>query len=364
MVNICFFSGDITRGGGTERVATDIVNGLSRLRKYNISILSLVEQKKEPFYIISSEVKRFVLKNGGKWVAVGIGYLQFVPTLKNFLKLNEIDIIVDIDLVLDLLVFPAALGLPVKVISWEHFNYFYERSIWYRRAALWFSIHFSDCIITLTERDRQNYRRIAHRRKRIIAIDNPLGIRTEMDLKKEKVLITVGQLIYRKGIDMLVQIIPRVLMKHKDWKWYFLGNGEYRRLLKDVCRYYKLEDRLILTGEVKNVEDYLKRSAIMVMGSREEGLGMCLLEARACRVPCVAFDIPVGPLELIDHGLNGFLVSPFDLDDMVEKINLLIEDEELRERFMGNTLAGMEKYQLTAVLRKWTLLLDEMAVNV
>ena len=295
MINICFFAGDITRSGGTERVAITVANGLSRIGKYKISFLSLVEQKKIPFYPISPEIKRFVLKKDRKWCAPGIGYVYFLPTLRQFLRKEDIDIVIDVDLVLDVLTFPASMRLDIRIISWEHFNLFFERSIGYRRVIVWFTVHFSDYIVTLTERDRQNYMSIAHRRKGIATIDNPINFLQKSVLVKEKIIITVGQLIYRKGIDLLAQIIPKILYKYKDWKWIFLGDGEYMEILKQVHQRYKLEERLVLAGEVKNVESYLAHSSIMVMGSREEGLGMCFLEARAFRVPCIAFDVPVGP---------------------------------------------------------------------
>lgn len=358
MINICFFAGDITRSGGTERVATVIANALSHTGKYTISFLSLVEQKEAPFYEISPKVRRSVLKKNRKWVSPGIGYLPFIPELRKYLKKQRIDIVIDVDLVLDILSLPAVAGLSVKVISWEHFNYFFERNIGYRRAVLGLSVIFSDYIVTLTERDRQNYRMLAHCKKKVVTIENPLIIQNNTDVSKEKILITVGQLIYRKGIDMLVKIIPDILKKYPEWKWYFLGDGEYMGVLEEIRRRYGLEERLILKGTVADVERYLMRASIMVMGSREEGFGMCFLEARACRVPCIAFDIPVGPLELIAHGINGFLISPFDLVDMKEKICQLIEDDLLRERFMCNAVMGMEKYQLKTVLRKWSMLLD------
>lgn len=361
MLNVCFFAGDITRNGGTERVATRIANGLSYIGKYRICFLSLVEQNTKPFYTISQKIRRSVLKEDRKWVSPGIGYLPFIISLRQFLKENCIDIIIDVDLVLDLLSIPAALGVAVRIVSWEHFNYFFERNIWYRRCVLLLSSSLSDYIVTLTERDRQNYQALTRRRKRITAIDNPVDLQEAAILPKEKILITVGQLIYRKGIDMLAQLIPRILRKYGDWRWYFLGEGEYRKILEDVRISYGLKEQLILTGVVTNVESYLRRASIMVLGSREEGLGMCLLEARACHVPCIAFDIPVGPLELIAHGVNGFLIPPFDLKDMEEKISILIEDDTLRERFMANTTAGIEKFQLNSVLQKWTRLLDTVS---
>lgn len=354
MMDICFFSGDITRGGGTERVATVIANGLSRTGKYRISFLSLVEQKEIPFYVILPEIDRYVLKDDRQWVRPGIRYFTFLPALRRFLEKQHIDILVDIDLVLDILSLPAAMGQRVKVVSWEHFNYFFERKIWYRRVSMWLSGHFSDCIVTLSERDRQHFREMICRRREIIAIENPIRIPTEENtVEKEKILITVGQMIYRKGIDMLAQIVPKILGEHKEWKWYFLGDGEYMGVMKQVQSQYGLEERLILPGIVEDVENYLNRSSIMVMGSREEGLAMCLLEAMAWRVPCIAFDIPTGPLELISHGINGFLISPFDLEDMTGKISLLMEDDVLLERFMQHTTVGMEKFCLETVLKKW-----------
>lgn len=358
MINVCFFTGDITRSGGAERVATTVANGLSQTGKYGIYFLSLVEQSKEPFFHISPEIRRFVLKKDKRWVSPGGGYLAFIPMLRQFLKRQAIDIIVDVDLVLDVLVIPASIGLHVKMISWEHFNFFFERSIGYRRIIIWLSVNVSDYIVTLTERDRFNYSEIAHRKERIVTIDNPINMSGDMNAVKEKFIITVGQLSYGKGIDMLAQIVPGILEKFKDWKWFFLGEGEYMRVLMQIRRRYKLEERLIMPGVVKNVEYYLSRSSIMVMASRGEGFGMCLLEARQHGVPCIAFDVPVGPLELIAHGVNGFLIPPFNLEDMKKKIMLMIYDDALRARFMNNAMLGLGKFQLEAVLKKWEQLLD------
>lgn len=358
MLNICFFSGDITRSGGTERVATEIANGLIALGKYRISFLSLVEQKENAFYPISSEIERFVLKGGREWRTPGLSYLPFVPELRRFLKKQNIHIIIDIDIVLDALSLPAVVGLNVKVISWEHFHCYFEQSILYRKLISRLSVRFTDYMVTLTERDKQNYQKVLHRKKKIFTIGNPIDVSWDETVSKEKMLITVGRLEYGKGTDMLAEIIPKVLEKCKGWKWYFLGDGEYRTLLEDVRRRYGLMDRVILTGEVKDVKRYLKRSSIMVFASRSEGLPMSILEARASRVPCVAFDVPVGPAELIKDNVNGFLIPPFMLGSMVEKIKRLTDDEVLRRRFSEAAVAGIEKYKHEEILKKWICLLD------
>ncbi|MCI8327842.1 MAG: glycosyltransferase family 4 protein [Lachnospiraceae bacterium] len=365
MKSICFFSGDITKSGGTEKVASVIANGLARMGKYRILFLSLVEQKSDPFFFILPKIERFVLKSDKCWVSPGPAYLPFVPRLRKFLKEQKIDIIIDIDIVLDILSIPAATGLSVKVVSWEHFSYYFEQKFLYRRIIARFSARFSDYMVTLTKHDKQNYQKLLHRKERIIAIYNPVEIPEDLSdiAPREKILITIGHLIPGKGIDMLAKIIPEILGKHRDWKWYFLGDGELRALLEDVQKRHGLRKQLILTGTVKNVNDYLQRASILVMASREEGLGMCFLEAKAARVPSVAFDVPIGPRKLISHGVNGFLIPAFNLKDMTDKILMLMKDDVLREQFSYNTTIDIEQFRLEPILEKWVRLIDMLFVH-
>ena len=388
---ICFFSGDITRNGGTERVAAMIANGLSQ-RGFSVCFLSLVEQKKIPFFDISAAVPRYVLKEDGKWVSPGPGYLPIVPKLRKFLKQQEIKVLIDIDIVLDVLSLPAAAGRETKVISWEHFNVPYEREFLYRRAILHLTARFSDYIVTLTRQDQENYEKLLHRKGRITFIYNPIEpekfsetkkekafqgkerrrieaieqntVDQERAEQKEKALITVGRLIERKGIDMLAGMAPRLLKKHKDWKWYVLGDGELRGLLEETVAKYGLEKQLILTGNVTNVEAYLKKSSIYVMTSRIEGLPMCLLEAAGCDLPCVSFDIPTGPSEIIEQGKNGFLISAFDVEKMEETLDRLMEEDaalkELTEAAAGYRKTLEAKFGKEAILDQWEKLLGKL----
>ena len=358
MKHICFFSGDITRGGGTERVATAVANGLARLGKYKVSFLSLVQQRETPFYPIEPGIPCAALTQSGKWVRPGPGYLPFLPKLRRFLKTRQVDVAVDIDIVLDALTLPAAAGLGVRVISWEHFAFQFEQSVPYRRMISRLTARFADDIVTLTAHDRGNYQETLHRKNRIVTIENPVRFPAETSAKREKLILTVGRLEYGKGTDLLAGVIPEVLRRCEGWRWCFLGEGEGRGALEAVRREHGLGDRLLLPGVVQDVEGWLLRSSLMVMASRSEGLSMCLLEARACQVPCIAFDVPVAPGELIRHGGNGFLVPPFDTVCMAGRIVQLAQDDALRGRFSDAAAEGMEPYRLDAVLEKWVRLLE------
>lgn len=354
MKTVCFFSGDITRNGGTERVATIIANGLAKT--YNIIFISLTEQN-PMFFPLDKNISHYAINK--KWINPGVGYLRVIPKLTRLLKQNNVDVVIDIDIVLDCLSIPAVKGTKIKVISWEHFNYDYEITVLYRRLILKYSVKRSDYVVTLTERDKESYGKYLKRKDRISAIYNPIEpVCEEENTQKENWIITTCSLVKYKGIDFLVKTAEIVLSKHKDWKWLVLGDGDMKNYLKERIKKNQLEGRLILTGRVNNVNEYLKKAQIFVLTSRREGLPMCLLEARANSLPSISFDIITGPSVIIDDGVNGFLIKPFDCNEMGNKISLLIEDRELRESFSKKTKLGIEKFDIEYILDRWKQIID------
>ncbi len=356
---VCFFSGDITRSGGTERVAVMIANGLAGEGNHRIFIVSLTEQEAEPFYPVDERIPRHAFSP--KWINPGPGYLKIIPKLRRFLRDNRIDLIVDIDIVLDVLSLPAAKGLPVKVLSWEHFNYFFEQKRLYRRMILRWSVRRSDYVVTLTKRDRENYGQYLGRRERIQAIPNPVQPQgCTQDRQRENWIITAVRLVPDKGIDYLAEVAEQVLSAHPDWQWLVLGDGEQSAFLEEQIRTRHLEGRLIGKGKVRDVQAYLERAKLFALTSREEGLPMCLLEAKTVHLPCVSFDIMTGPAEIIEDGVNGYLIPPFDCAAMAEKIGRLAEDEFLRQQFAEATERGMEKYLPDRVIKQWNQVIEEV----
>ena len=77
---LCFFLGDITRSGGTERVASQIANALAGDGAYDVCLLSLVEQNKALFYPIDPAIPRYSL--GERWIKPGPGYLPLIGKLR------------------------------------------------------------------------------------------------------------------------------------------------------------------------------------------------------------------------------------------------------------------------------------------
>ena len=87
---------------------------------------------------------------------------------------------------------------------------------------------------------------------------------------------------------------------------------------------------------------------------------MVLLEAAQNGLPMVSFDIQTGPSEIIEDGKNGFLIPPFSIEDMREKVEYLITHEKVRDVFSKNTGSIQKRFDADSITVQWEQLLDRL----
>ena len=363
MKRICFFSGDITNSGGTERVATIIANNLLKYKVFEVYILSLVEKKDTPFFVLDNQIVHEALYDSP---IRGITHIfGIVNRTKKYIRKNNIDVLIDIDGILDMYSIPVKFLTGVKVISWEHFNYFQNPVVPYRKITRKMAARWADLIVVLTNEDKGYYQENLKLKCPVYSIGNPIiyDVNPTEYNSNNKLLLSVGRLTYQKGFDMLVDVAKKVLPKYPDWKWVILGEGEDRDLLESKIKEYQLEDRLVLKGNVSNVSEYYQQAGIFVMTSRFEGLPMTLLETKPYKIPIVSFACKTGPADLIVDSVNGYLIEENNIDSMSEKLVGLMGDRELRIIMSAHANDGMEKFELDYIMKQWvTILADEEVI--
>ena len=165
----------------------------------------------------------------------------------------------------------------------------------------------------------------------------------------QKVILAVGTKLHQKGFDRLVAAFARLQADFPDWSLVILGidDAPYRGV-NQAARLRQLmgteSSRLILPGNVGNVGDWYKASALFVLSSRFEGYPNVLLEAMASGLPCLAVDCPTGPSDLIDPGLNGWLVSEqVASTDMEQPLRQALEDTAARVAFASKAQAVRQR---------------------
>jgi len=179
------------------------------------------------------------------------------------------------------------------------------------------------------------------------------------DLKGKSVILTVGRLVKRKGHDMVIKSLPKVLQTISNAIYLIVGEGPELKNLKSLVEELNLTEKVVFAGYVssKDLPKYYNASDVFIMASREvngdiEGFGIVYLEANACGKPVIA-GRSGGTRSAVQHGVNGLLVDPLNVEDIVEKTTLLLTDKRLAEK-MGKTGRRLaeKKFNYSIVAKK------------
>ncbi|GMV92725.1 MAG: hypothetical protein AMXMBFR82_25030 [Candidatus Hydrogenedentota bacterium] len=158
-----------------------------------------------------------------------------------------------------------------------------------------------------------------------------------------KRLIFVGRLAAVKGIPILLEAIAHLRDAHPDIELVLAGDGPDRGWIERRSQELGIANCVRVTGYLSQdrVREELRASDVFVMASFAEGVPVVLMEAMATGLPVIATRI-AGIAELVDDGESGFLTPPSDTDSLVERIDTLLRDPQLRSR-MG--IAGRQKVE-------------------
>lgn len=191
---------------------------------------------------------------------------------------------------------------------------------------------------------------------RIETIPNPfkLDYSTEK-VQRENIILSVGRLIQTKHFDLLIKIFSKV--KNQMWKLVIVGgnSSQYDGMssLKNLIKEKNLDDKVFLTGTVTDVQSWYQKSKIFAFPSSSEGFPNVIGEAMAAGLPVIAFDCIAGPSELIDDGKNGFLIPLYDTDTFQEKLQILMNNKELRKKMGRNSLEKIQAYSVDRIGEKF-----------
>lgn len=158
-----------------------------------------------------------------------------------------------------------------------------------------------------------------------------------LGIKDDYVVTTVSRLVYKNGIDILIEAIAEFKKKRPNIKCLIIGGGPEYKKLKVKSEKLKVDNNVIFLGQIKqkDIPLYLKISDVFVRSSRSEGLGNVFLEAMAAGVPVIG--TPVGGIvDFLQDKKTGFYMKINDFKDLAEKINFIINNSDLRERVVNN----------------------------
>jgi len=314
--------------GGLERVMVELANSFSLVDGIEVHVISLT--KGEQFYRLEDKV----IFHEPSFFHRSFDRITFTVKTFRFLRIKLKEVkplsLLSFGGKYNAFVLLAAMGIGIR-------SYISDRSrprisygkildilnpILYKRAA---------GIIAQTEKAKQvHLERTGHKNIRVIG--NPIR-QTEISpaLQKQNIILNVGRFIASKHQDILLEYFASV--NSENWRLIFLGDGKLKVEVEAKAIKLGLKDRVEFPGAVKNVDEYYRKSKIFAFTSTSEGFPNVLGEAMSAGCACISYDCEAGPSELIDDGINGYLIEETDHKNYKSKLQSLIDDEELCIRF-------------------------------
>ena len=156
------------------------------------------------------------------------------------------------------------------------------------------------------------------------------------NFKSNRIILTVARLSSQeryKGIDQMIELMPRLLKQFPDLKYLIVGQGDDRPRLEVKAIDCGVADYVIFAGQIPEFEKvaHYNLADAYVMPSTGEGFGIALIEAAACGVPVIGSRVD-GSSETLRDGLLGCLVDPSDRDEVVEALTVILSNQRSRNR--------------------------------
>ena len=373
--------------GGMERVLTQKVNWLAAHTDYEITIvtteLTPVGQNDVCFSLdehvrvealgidFNADYHKPLLS---KYIGHARRMRVYKRALINYIRANEIDLCIS----LGGKEVAFISSLPCRTIVEFHFAKDHRQQLLDANHTGWFwhllgrirtwqlvrDVRSVGQIVVLTEKDRQDWQQAGC--TNVMCIPNPCALnsrKSKVESRKTKTVLAVGRLHEQKGFDMLLEAWNNVQRDNvqctKDWTLRIVGEGEQRKKLEEQIRDLHLSN-VVLAGRVENMVEEYAAASLFVLSSRYEGLPLALIEAMWCGVPCVSFDCPHGPAELLEDD-RGWLVPAMDVEKLTQQlIYAMTHMEEALERAQRAQEYAYEKYSEANIMPQWVQLIENM----
>ena len=377
-MKIAYLYTELTISGGADRVLTDKANYLAE-HGYDITIITESQMGRPIVFPLSPKVKMmdmgidFNKQYEYNFLLRSVIYLKCIQQYKVRLKelLRELKPDIVITLMGRSLDFITSINDGSIKIGEAHTTKAHLRSyhLLEARGGLYKILAKQlrkkqianasklSALVLLTPQDADDWKGVT---KTYVIANAIHQMPKESGILTNKQAIMVGRYNDAKGYDYLTEAWAIVHQKHPDWKLNIYGSGELHDKVERWIRDKHLESSMIMHEPTNQIMEKYLESSICVLSSIYEGFSLVIMEAMACGVPCVSFDSPFGPRNIIKDGEDGILVDYLNSQALAENICKVIEDEQLRKRLGEKAKQNIQRFSQDAIMKQWTDLFDSL----
>ena len=358
---VLFYFNSLQPSGGIERVIATLTEKLSS--NYDVTIL--VKDEPNSFYALNKSVKLISLGNPlsfnmnsqfSRFFSALKSVYKNTTALKGYLSTNTFDYYY-LAHPLNVLEFHLARGINQNdTIVTEHgapdaYNLIYKvlKKYLYQKAKVY---------VVPTTADTLYYKGKGFRAQYLPHFKSPLPY--EKALLNQNIVLSVGRFTAVKQQMILLQIWNTLVNEKnvKNWKLFLVGNGELKSEFDFFIYTNNLQGHVFLMPPRQDVEFYYKQASLFLLCSKTEGFGMVLLEAISFGLPCISFDCPSGPRDIIKHNENGYLVPANNEMALEQSIVKFILNPELKKEMSKKSIEISNNWDDEKLLAEWDVILN------
>lgn len=366
-MRIAYCIQDFYRLGGMERILSIKANYLAK-HGFEVIIITTDQQGKHPYYPLSDSISCYDLNVNYSRSKNRIQYHNCITMHKE--KLSELLYKIKADIVISMFSQETEFLPKIKDGSKKILELHYNHSIvmprlhglrglyhTYKNKRRVKNIKKYDRFVVLTHEDKEAWKGF----KNIKVISNPQTFKCDKTASLDnKRVIAVGRYHEVKRYNLLIDAWNIVHQEIKNWTLHIVGEGSLRETLQKQIDTLGLNQTVYLDGASKNIKEEYLKSSILTLTSAYEGFGLVIVEAMTCGLPVVSFDCPCGPSDLINNGINGFLVKSGNIEDLADKLIYLIKHSEERKRMGNEAYRYSDKYSEENIMEQWLSLFEKL----
>lgn len=145
----------------------------------------------------------------------------------------------------------------------------------------------------------------------------------KLGVDKSKMVLTIGQFIHRKGFDVLLEAWNKEL--DESCSLVIVGGGEEENQYRQYIADHNLENvQLVGFKQKEEIFEYYKAADLFVLPTREDIWGLVINEAMVCGLPVISTNMCLGAVELIENGINGYIVPVNNSNELTEAMKKLL----------------------------------------
>ena len=363
-MKILYITNKISPAGGLERVLALKTGSLADVYGHEVHILTLNQQDEPVFHDFSQKIKMHDLVVGPGILDYVTGYIKGIQNIVSKLQPDLIDVCDD---GLKAFFLPLILNRKYPIVYERHVSKIIEFNtsnisllkrgiIEIKFALMDYLAKYFTRFVVLTNKNREEWNL-----PNLVVMPNPLTFfPDQVSTLKSKKAIAVGRHAFQKGFDLLLNAWKPVAEKYPDWELEIYGKEEKEIGLRRLAENLRILNSVSFFEPVKDIQQKYLESSFYILASRFEGFGMVLTEAMACGLPCISFDCPCGPSDIILHGEDGLLVDNGNIEKLSRDILYMIENEEARVSMGTLARQNVQRFSKDEIVSRWNVLFHSL----